>query len=165
VLLYTPPPWFSSAIIGTPQSPSALLSLDWPFDISFSAPYCISVGAPPLEWALLNPLLDLDQEHLYFGPDSLPPSLSAILRIDGLLCWIGDPWPGFAPHNSIPHSSITIISPLAYPALHIRHSSFPVGAPLFPTYSSYCLSNSILILCELNSQFQPFRYHKSSKTT
>ena len=165
VLLYTPPPpWFSSAIIGAAQSPSALLCLDWRFDISFSASYCISVSAPPLDWALLNPLLDLDQEHLYFSPESSPPSLSVMLSIDGLLRWIGAPWPGFAPHNFIPHSSITIISPHAHPALHIRHSSCPGGALVFPTNSSYCLSNSILIHRELTSQFQPFRYHKSSQT-
>jgi len=54
-LLHTPPPqWCSSAIIGAPQSPSALhnprrrssipsalLSLDWCFNISFSAPDCL----------------------------------------------------------------------------------------------------------------------------
>ena len=54
---------------------------------------------------------------------------------------------------------------LAHPVLHIRHSSFPGGVPLFPVNSSYCLSNSILIHCELTSQFQPFRYDKSSQTT
>ena len=161
----SPPHWFSSAIIGAPQTPSALLSLDWRFDISFRTPYSMSVGAPPLQWALLNPLLDLDPECLYLSPDSLPPSLSAMLSIDGLLRWIGTPWAGFVPHNFIPYSSITIISPLAHPALHIRHSSFPGCAPLFPTNSSYCLSNSILIHHELTSQFQPFRYHKSSQTT
>jgi len=160
-----PPPWFSSAIIGAPQSPSAFLSLDWCFDISFSATYCISVGTPPLEWALLNPLLDLDHERLNFILNNLPPSLFAMLSIDGLGHWIGTPWPGFAPHNFIPHSSITIISPLAHPALHIRHSIFPGGAPLFPANSSYCLSNSILIYRELSSEFQPYRYHKSSQMT
>jgi len=36
-----PPPWCSSAITGAPQSPSALLSVDSHFDISFSAPYCL----------------------------------------------------------------------------------------------------------------------------
>jgi len=87
-----------------------------------------------------------------------------MLSIDALLCWIGAPWPWFAPPNFIPHSSITIITPLAHPALHIRHS-IPGGAPLFPANSSYCLSNSISILRELTSQFQPFRYHKSSQTT
>jgi len=41
-LLQTPPPQCcSSAAIGVPQSPSALLSLEWCFDISFSAPYCL----------------------------------------------------------------------------------------------------------------------------
>jgi len=156
-----PPPWFSSTIIGAPQSPSALHSLDWRFDIAFSAAYSISVDASPLEWALL----DLDQEHLNFIRDSLPPSLSAMLSIDGLLCWLGAPWPGFAPPKFIPHSSITIITPLAHPALHNRHSSFPGGAPLFPANSSYCLLNSLLIQCELTSQFQPFGYNKSSQTT
>jgi len=156
-----PPPLISSARIDAPQSPSELLSLDWLFDISFSAPYCIPVGAPHLEWVLVN----LDQERLYFIPDTLPPSLTVMLIIDGLLRWIGAPWPGFAPPSSITHTSITIITPLAHPALHIRHSSFPGGEPLFPTNSSYCLSNSILIHCELISRFQPFRYYKSSQPT
>ena len=160
-----PPPWLSSAIISALQSLSALLSLDWHFDISFRAPYCNSDSAPPLEWALLKPLLDLDPKRLYFIAGTSPPSLSAMLSIDGLLRWIGAPWPGFVPHNFIPHSSITIITPLAYPALHIRQSSFPGGIPLFPAKSSYCLSNSIMIHCELTSQFQPFRYHKSSQMT
>jgi len=78
---------------------------------------------------------------------------------------IGARWPGITPLNYIPPSSINISTPLAHPALHIRHSSFPGGAPLFPPNSSYCLSNSILIYCERTSQFQPFRYHKSSQTT
>ena len=171
-LLHTPL-LFSSAIIGAPQSPSALLRYHRRSSILICAPqsglalrYFIqrsilhSVGAPPPELALL----DLDQERLYFIPHSFPPSLSAMLSIDGLLRWIGAHWPGFAPPNFIPHSSITIITPLAHPALHIRHS-FPGGAPLFPANSSYCLSNSILILRELTSQFQPCRYHKSSQTT
>ena len=156
-----PPPWHSSAIISAPQLPSVLLSLDWRLNISFSASNCISVSAPPLEWALL----DLDQECLYFILDSLPPSVSAMLSIDQLLCWTGAPWPGLAPPNFIPHSSITIITPLAHPAIHLRHSSFPGGAPLFPVNSSYCLSNSILIHHELTFQFQLLRYHKLSQTT
>ena len=67
--------------------------------------------------------------------------------------------------NFIPHSSITIITPFAHPALLIRHSSLPGGAPHFPLNSSCCLSNSILIHRELTSQFQSFKYHKSSQTT
>jgi len=78
---------------------------------------------------------------------------------------VGPPWPGFAPLNHIPCSSINISTPLAHPTLHIRPSSFPGGAPLFPPNLSYCLSNSISIHCKLPSQFQPFRYHKSSQTT
>jgi len=152
--------WFSSAIIGAPQSPSALLSWNWRFNISFSAPYCISVSAQ-LEWVLI----DLDQERLYFIADSLPLSLSAILSMDGLLCWTGAPWPRFVPLSFIPHSSITIITPFAHPALLIRYTTFPGGAPRFPPNSSYPLSNSILIHRELTSQFQPIKYHKSSQTT
>jgi len=55
-----PPPWVSSAIIGTTQSPSVLLSLDLLFHFLFSAPYCISVGAPSLDWAHF----DLDHDRL-----------------------------------------------------------------------------------------------------
>jgi len=93
------------------------------------------------------------------------PHLLPMLTMDGLLCWRDAPWPGFAPLNYIPRSSITIITLLAHAALHFRHSSFAGGAPLFPLNSSYCLSNSILIHQELTSQFQLFWYHKSSQTT
>jgi len=70
---FIPPLWFSSAIIGAPQSPSALLRYPRRSSILICAPqsglalrYFIqcsilhSVGAPPLEWALL----DLNQERL-----------------------------------------------------------------------------------------------------
>jgi hypothetical protein len=40
-LLHTPPQWCSSTIISAPQFPSALLSLESHFDISFSAPCCL----------------------------------------------------------------------------------------------------------------------------
>ena len=50
---YPPQPWCFSTKVRTPQSQSELLSLDWRFDISFSAPYyldcrCSSsrMGAP-----------------------------------------------------------------------------------------------------------------------
>jgi hypothetical protein len=76
-----------------------------------------------------------------------------MLSTDRLLRRIGAPWPRFAPLNFLPHSSITIITPLAHPALHIRHSSFPGGAPLFPADSSYYLSNCILIHRELTYPF------------
>jgi len=88
-----------------------------------------------------------------------------MLTIDGLLRWIGAPWLAFAPPNFILHSSITIITPIAHPALHIRHSSFPGGTPLFPVNSSYCHSITSLIHRELTSQFQLFRFHQSSQTT
>jgi len=78
---------------------------------------------------------------------------------------VSAPWPGFAPLNHIPRSSINISTPHAHPARQIRHSSFPGGSPLFPPNSSYCLSNSMLIHHKLTSQSQPFRYHKSSQTT
>jgi len=103
----------------------------------------------------------------------------------GLLCWIGTPqspsallgldlcssmpvgalWPGFAPLNFILCSSITISTPLAHPALHMRNSYYAGSAPLFPPNSECCRSNSILIHRELTSPFQPFRFHKSSQTT
>jgi len=72
---------------------------------------------------------------------------------------------GYALLDIIPNYSIDISTPLAHPALHMGHFSFPIGAPLFPSNSSYCLSNSILIHCELTSQFQPFIYDKSSEAT
>ena len=90
---------------------------------------------------------------------------SAMLSMDGLFHWIGTPWAGFTPLNFFPHSSITIITLLAHPTLHIRHSSFRGGAPLFPGNSSCCLPNSILIYCKVTSLFQHSRYHKLSQTS
>jgi hypothetical protein len=50
---------------------------------------------------------------------------------------VGAPWPGFSPLNFILCSSITINTPLAHHSLHIRHTSFPGGAPRFPPNLSY----------------------------
>jgi hypothetical protein len=161
-LLYTrPPQWCSSTTIGTPQSLSALLSLDWRFNISFSAshsPLRPRLGAPQFHSRIFTPLLFWRCSAWMAAPLDRGSSTP-----------IGAPWPGFAPLNHIPRSSINISTSLAHPALHpafhIRHSSFPGGVPLFPPNSSYCLSNSILIHCKQTSQFQPFRYHKSSQPT
>jgi len=59
-LLHTPPQRCSSAIIGAPQSPLALISLEWRFDISLSTPYCLfsrcsfsrmgAAQSPPRPW-------------------------------------------------------------------------------------------------------------------
>jgi len=78
---------------------------------------------------------------------------------------VGAPWPGFSPLNFILHSSITISTPLAHLELHIRHSSFPGGAPRFPPNSSYLpfKPHYDSPLANLNSN--PFSYHKSSQTT
>jgi len=147
-LLHTPPPPMvllrynrrSSIPISALQSGSALQYCIQHSILHFSQYTSSGMGTP-----------HLDQECLYFIPVSLPVSLSAMLSLDGLLRWIGVPWPEFAPPNFIPHFSITIITPLTHPALHIRHSSFSDGAPLFSANSSYCLSNSILIHHKLSS--------------
>jgi len=164
-LLHTPSPGCFSGIIGTPPSPLALLRLNWHSSvwigasIFHSALYtAFSVRGNPLEWVLLNHLLDLDQERHYFIPDSLPPSpfsaaqhrWAAPLDMRSSIP-VGTPWPGFATLNFILHSSITISTPIAHLVHHIRHSSFPCGAHLFPPNSSYCLSNSILIHRDLIS--------------
>ena len=73
-------------------------------------------------------------QTLYLLPLYLPP-LSAMFSMDGMLRRICSPWPGFMPLKFIPHSSITIITPFAHPALYIRHSSCSGGAPLFPVNS------------------------------
>jgi len=104
-------------------------------------------GAPQFHSRLFASLPFRDAQHRWAAPLEWP-----------FLAWI-------CALNFIPHSSITIITPFAHPALHIRHSSFPGGASCFPPNSSYCIPNSILIDRERTSQFQPFRYHKSSQTT
>jgi hypothetical protein len=78
---------------------------------------------------------------------------------------IGPPWPGFAPLNHILHSSLNISTPLAHPAIPLRHYSFPNGTPLFPPNSSYWYSIGILIYCKLTPQFKAFWYPKSSQMT
>jgi len=156
---YPPPPpqWDSSARIRAPQTLSALLSLDSHFDMSVSAPQS------PLQPRLGAPLFDCRLcTSLHCRRCSAWMAAPLDRRFSTL---VSTPWPGVAPLYNILHSSINISTPLAHPALHIRHSSFPGGAPLFPPNSSYCLSNFILIQCELTSQFQPLRYHKSSQTT
>jgi len=129
----------------------------WHFDTAFTAPQ-----------SPLRPVLDAPLFH-YTLFTSLPVwqcSAWMAAPLDRRSSTpIGAHWPGFAPLNTIPSSSIIIGTPLAHPALHIRHSSFPGGAPLFPPKLSYCLSSSILIHCVLTSQLQHFRYHKSTQTT
>ena len=161
-LLHTPPPqWYFAARIGAPQSLSVLLSLDWQFDISFSAPQStiLSWLSAPVFHSRLFTALPFRRSSAWMAAPLYQCSSTPA----------GAPWPGFAPRNYIPRSSINISTPLAHsalhPALHIRHSSLPGGAPPFPPNSSYCLSNSILIHCKLTSHFQSFRYHKSSQTT
>jgi len=94
-LLHTPAPppssrWRSSAGMGALQSPSALLSLDCPFDISFSAPQTPlwpRLGAPlfhsrpftslPLRWCSVWMAAPLDRRcSITFRA---PPSTSALL--------------------------------------------------------------------------------------
>jgi hypothetical protein len=82
--------------------------------------------------------------RLYFIPDSLPLSpfsaaqhgWAAPLDMRSSIP-VGAPWPGLSTLNFILRSSVTISTPLAHLELHIRHSSFPGGAPRFPTNSSY----------------------------
>jgi hypothetical protein len=91
-LLHTPPPqWCSSAIIGAPQSPSALLnpsallSLDWCCDISFSTPYCLFCPRSSIPSSTSIRSASISFQTLYFPP------LSALLSMDGLLRCIGAP--------------------------------------------------------------------------
>jgi len=119
--------------------------------------FCNGRSSIPSSTSIRSPSISFQTLHL--------PPLSALLSMDGQLRWIGTPWHGFAPHSFIPCSSITIITPLAHPALHIRHFASPGGTPLVPANSSYCLSNSTVICHELTSQFLAIRYHQSSQTT
>ena len=139
-----PTQWYFSGIIGTSQSLSAHLNPRLHSSVSIGVSIfhsvletSISVCAYPLGCALLNLLLNLDYECLYLIPDSLPPSPVGAARhrwapqLDmHSLIPVSAPWSGFAPLKSILHSSITISTPLAH---HIRHSSYPGGAPLFPS--------------------------------
>jgi len=88
----------SSAIMGTPQSPSALLnpcrhysipsallSLDWCCDISFSTPYCLFCPRSSIPSSTSIRSASISFQTLYFPP------LSALLSMDGLLRCIGAP--------------------------------------------------------------------------
>jgi hypothetical protein len=101
----------------------------------------------------------------------LPP-LSTMLSVDGLLHLIGAPQSStvllgqdFVLLLSNPLFSINIITPLAHPALYIKHSCCPDGAPLLPRNSAYCLGNSFLMHCDLISHIQHFTYPKLSHLT
>ena len=148
-----------------PPPPMVLLRYNWRSSIPNTTPQCrlalryfIQLSILPCQLVLLlqngcssiPSLTSIRSTSISFQTLSLP-LLLATLSMDSLLNWIGAPWPGFLPLNFILHSSITIITPLAHPALLIRHSSFPDGEPLFPAYSSYCHSISITIQCELIS--------------
>jgi hypothetical protein len=142
---------------GAPTRESALLNLDGRFNISFCAlqstlrPRC----GVPLFHSRLRTSLPIRRCSAWMAAP-----------LDGCSSTpVTPPWPGFGPLNSIPPCSINFSTPLAHRALHIRHSSFAGGAPLFPPNSSYYVSNSILIHCELTSHFQLFRYHKLSQMT
>ena len=149
----------SSIPIRSPQSGMALRYLIQHSILPFLSVLLLLNG-----WSSIPSSTSIRSTCISFQTRNLPP-LPAMLSMDGLLRWIGAPRPGFVPFNFVLHSSITIITPLAHPALPIRHSSFPGGASLFSTNSSYCLTNSILNHHELTSQYQLFRYHKSSQTT
>ena len=141
---YTPPPRMvildynrhSSMTIGNPQSGLALRHFIQRSILPGLPLLILQNGRTSIPSSTSIRSASITYQTLYL------PHFSAMLSMDGLLRRIGDPSCGYAPHNSIPHSSIT---PLANPALHIRHSSCPGGAPLYPANSSYCHSNSILI--------------------
>jgi len=162
-----------------PPPPIVLLSYNKHSSIPISDPqsrlafrYFIQRSIPPFLSALLflnghcsiPSSTSIRSTSISFQTHHRPP-LSVMDYMDVLPHWIGTPSHGYAPLNLIPPSLITIITPLAHSTLHIRHTSFPGGTPLFPANSSYCLSNPNLILHELTSPFEPFRYHKSSQTT
>jgi len=165
-LLHTPPPpqWYSSAMTVIPQSWSALLSLDWRFDISFSAPYCLvcwlipsRMGAPqspPRPW-IGAPLWrcrhctshPFGRGSAYMGCFSgyglhnpHRRSLASIFTHQFHSALLNPRRSSlasiFAPQN---YSALllTISTPLAHIELHIRHSSLPGGATCFPQNSSY----------------------------
>ena len=135
--------------------PSALLSLDWCCNISFSAPYCLfclrsssRMGSPqsppqsrlgvPLFHSRLFTSFPFRRCSAWMGCSAAWALLNPRRRS---LAWI------CAPQF---HSASPSALPLAT-SHDIRHSSFPGGAPLFPPNSSYCLSNSILIHRKLTS--------------
>jgi hypothetical protein len=81
----------SSIPVGAPQSPSALLnpsallSLDWCCDISFSTPYCLFCPRSSIPSSTSIRSASISFQTLYFPP------LSALLSMDGLLRCIGAP--------------------------------------------------------------------------
>jgi hypothetical protein len=149
--------------VGTLQSPMALLnprpsSSDCVgASIFYSAlQTAVSVCAYPLGWALLNPLLHINSEHLYIIPDCLTPSPFGVARHGwaALLDMhysipVGTPRPGFAPLNFILHSTITISALLAHLVHTIRHSSHPCSATLCPPM--YQVGSGVGDLDDLNT--------------
>jgi len=156
--LHTPRQWCSSTIIGAPQSPSALLSLDWRFNISFSTPSshfstCSSsrMGGPqsppppPFGAPLLHSRLFTSLHFWRFCSWMGCSAVYALLnRRRSSLAWICAP-PFHSAHLHHHQRS------LAHHAHHIRPSFFSGGAPRFLPHSSHCYSNSNLIHRELTS--------------
>ena len=149
--------------------PSALLSLDWCYDISFSAPYCLfcphsssRMGAPqtPSQPRLGAPLFC---SRLF---TSLP--LSALLSMDGLLCCIGAPQSPSAILGLDLPPSISFCITISTPLDHLtRHQA------LLLSWWRTSFSPEFIILPfnlhfdspQANLNSNPFGYHKLSQTT
>jgi hypothetical protein len=108
-LLHTPPPqWCSLARIDAPQSPSALLSLDWRFELSLSAPQSPlrpRFRAPAFHSRLITSLFFRRCSAWMAAPLDRCSSTP-----------VSAPWPGFAP-------SITFRAPPSTSALPLHSTS------------------------------------------
>jgi len=148
----TPPPWCSSAIIGAPQSSSTLLSFEWRFNISFSAPYCLFYRRSSIPSLTSNRSASISFQSRYLFP------LSALLSMDGLPRWI---CPAQSPSALLSHDfrpSISFCAPPSPSALTLPTSNstsgtlpFLVVHLVFPRIRHICLSNPISIHCSLTS--------------
>jgi len=120
---FKPPQWWSSSIIGVPRSLSALLSLDRPFDISFSTPSCLvclrspsRIGAPqspPWPW---------------LGAPLFHSRLFTSHPIWRCSAWIGCA-AGYALLNPRQHSLAWICAPPFHSALLDHHQHSPCRPP------------------------------------
>jgi len=147
-----PPPWCSSAIFGAPQSSLALLSFEWLFNISFSAPSCLFSRRSSIPSLTSNRSTSISFQTCYLSP------LSVLLSMDGLLHWICPPQSPSAHLGLDFHPSISFCAPPSPSALPLPTSNSTSGTPpflvvhlIFPRIRHICLSNPILIHCSLTS--------------
>jgi len=168
-----PPQWCSSAIIGAPHPPSALLSVEWRIDISFRASYCLfsrrsssrmgAAQSPPQPSRIEAPLFHSRLvTSLRFQRCSALMGCSAEYALLNprrrSLAWIFAPQFHLALLHHHQHSPCWPQSRHQALLHSWWHTSFSPEFVIFAFQTPFWFTSCW-------PQFQSFRYHKSSQTT